>query len=49
MSIRICQIGALVKLSVLELYRRKDMIVVFILGAVVLLPLMLFSPFCLRW
>ena len=45
MSIRICQIGALVKLSVLELYRRKDMIVVFILGAVILLPLMLFSPF----
>jgi len=32
-------------LSVRELYRRKDLIVVFLLGAVILLPLAFFSPF----
>lgn len=45
MSVRMCQIKALMRLSVLELYRRKDMIVVFVLGAVILLPLALFNPF----
>jgi len=39
------QIQALARLSVLELYRRKDLIVVFVLGAVILLPLALFTPF----
>lgn len=45
MSVRMRQLGALARLSVLELYRRKDMIVVFMLGAVILLPLAFFSPF----
>jgi len=39
------QVRALAGLSVLELYRRKDLIVVFLLCAIILLPLMLFSPF----
>lgn len=39
------QVGALVGLAVLELYRRKDIIVVFILAVVILLPLAFFSPF----
>jgi len=42
---RIRQIRALAGLSVLELYRRKDLIVVFALCAVILLPLMVFTPF----
>ncbi|MDD4016868.1 MAG: ABC transporter permease subunit [Kiritimatiellae bacterium] len=45
MSHRVCQIKALAGLSVLELYRRKDLIVVFVLCAVILLPLMVFTPF----
>jgi len=45
MSLRVCQIKALAWLSVLELYRRKDLIVVFVLCAVILLPLMVFTPF----
>ena len=40
-----CQIGALVRVSLLELYRRKDIIVVLILGAVLLLPAAFVSPF----
>lgn len=39
------QVGALVRLTVLELYRRKDLIVVFLLAAVILLPLVFFTPF----
>ncbi len=45
MSVRVLQLKALAGLSVLELYRRKDLIVVFVLSAVILLPLALFSPF----
>jgi ABC-type transport system involved in multi-copper enzyme maturation permease subunit len=45
MSERLRQIRALAALSILELYRRKDLIVVFILSAVILLPLTLFAPF----
>jgi len=45
MSARVRQLGALARLSVLELYRRKDLIVVFLLGGVILLPLAFFSPF----
>lgn len=45
MSVRILQLKALAGLSVLELYRRKDLIVVFVLSAVILLPLAFFSPF----
>ena len=45
MSARILQLKALAGLSVLELYRRKDLIVVFVLSAVILLPLSFFSPF----
>ncbi|MDA3924307.1 MAG: ABC transporter permease subunit [Kiritimatiellae bacterium] len=45
MSIVICQINALIKVSLLELYRRKDIAVVLILGAVLLLPLSFVSPF----
>ena len=48
MSLRICQIKALARLSVLELYRRKDLIVVFVLCAVILLPLMVFTPLYLN-
>ena len=39
MSVRLRQLAALARLSVLELYRRKDLLVVFILAAVILLPL----------
>jgi ABC-type transport system involved in multi-copper enzyme maturation permease subunit len=39
------QLKALAGLSVLELYRRKDLIVVFVLSAVILLPLSFFTPF----
>ncbi len=45
MSAATCQIRALIKASLLELYRRKDMIVVLILGAVLLLPLAMATPF----
>lgn len=45
MKIALCQIRALIKLSLLELYRRKDMIVVLILGGVLLLPLSFVTPF----
>lgn len=45
MSAVACQINALIKVSLLELYRRKDIIVVLILGAVLLLPLSFASPF----
>jgi len=39
------QINALIRTSLLELYRRKDLVVVFILGAVLLLPLSFATPF----
>jgi ABC-type transport system involved in multi-copper enzyme maturation permease subunit len=45
MSVGTRQLGALARLSVLELYRRKDLIVVFLLSAVILLPLAFFAPF----
>lgn len=45
MSLLSRQIAALARLSVLELYRRKDLIVVVVLSAVILLPLAFFSPF----
>jgi ABC-type transport system involved in multi-copper enzyme maturation permease subunit len=45
MSVRVLQLKALAGLSVLELYRRKDLIVVFVLSAVILLPLSVFTPF----
>jgi ABC-type transport system involved in multi-copper enzyme maturation permease subunit len=45
MSVRGRQLKALAGLSVLELYRRKDLIVVFLLCAVILLPLSVFTPF----
>ena len=45
MSAAVCQIAALVKVSLLELYRRKDIVVVLILGTVILLPLSFVSPF----
>ena len=45
MSERTRQTKALAWLAVLELYRRKDMVVVFVLSAVILLPLAVFTPF----
>ena len=45
MKPRIAQLAALQRLSLLDLYRRKDMIVVVILFAVTLVPLALFAPF----
>ncbi|MDD4101455.1 MAG: ABC transporter permease subunit [Kiritimatiellae bacterium] len=39
------QISALSKLAVLDLYRRKDLAVVFVLGGVILAPLLFFTPF----
>ena len=45
MSMCLRQLGALAHLSVLELYRRKDLVVVFLLSAVILLPLAFFTPF----
>lgn len=45
MNTKFLQIGALVRVSLLELYRRKDIIVVLILGAVLLLPAAFVSPF----
>lgn len=45
MNVRVLQLKALAGLSVLELYRRKDLIVVFVLSVVILLPLSVFTPF----
>lgn len=45
MNVRLQQVLALSRLSVVELFRRKDMIVVFVLGVVILLPLVFFKPF----
>lgn len=45
MNTVICQLNALIKVSLLELYRRKDIVVVLILGAILLLPLSLATPF----
>ncbi|HRR34001.1 MAG TPA: ABC transporter permease [Kiritimatiellia bacterium] len=45
MKQRLLQLSALAKLSVLELYRRKDLVVVFLLAMVILLPLSFLSPF----
>ncbi len=39
------QILALSRLAVLDLYRRKDIVVVFVLGGVILTPLFFFTPF----
>ncbi|MDD2455031.1 MAG: ABC transporter permease [Kiritimatiellae bacterium] len=39
------QILALLRLSALDLYRRKDLAVVFVLGGVILTPLFFFTPF----
>ena len=39
------QIGALARLSILDLYRRKDLIVVLLLTAVLLVPLAFLTPF----
>lgn len=40
-----CQIRALISVSLRELYRRKDIVVVLILGAVMLLPAAFAAPF----
>ena len=45
MKQRLVQLAALQRLSLLDLYRRKDMIVVMILFAVTLVPLAFFAPF----
>ena len=45
MKQRLVQLAALQRLSLLDLYRRKDMIVVVILFAVTLVPLAFFAPF----
>ena len=45
MKQRLVQLAALQRLSLLDLYRRKDMIVVLILFAVTLVPLAFFAPF----
>jgi ABC-type transport system involved in multi-copper enzyme maturation permease subunit len=39
------QMNVLIRASLLELYRRKDLVVVFILGAVLLMPLAFATPF----
>lgn len=39
------QIAALARLSILDLYRRKDLVVVFLLTAVATIPLAFFAPF----
>ncbi len=39
------QIAALARLSILDLYRRKDLVVVFLLAAVAIVPLAFFAPF----
>ncbi len=48
MNRSMCQINALIRVSLLELYRRKDIIVVLILGAVLLLPSAFVAPFGLK-
>ena len=45
MNIKLTQIAALARLSLLDLYRRKDLVVVFILCAVLITPLAFFAPF----
>ncbi len=45
MKKRLAQLAALQRLSLLDLYRRKDMVVVVILFAVTLVPLAFFAPF----
>ncbi len=45
MKQRLLQVSALSKLSILELYRRKDLAVVFLLAMVILLPLAFLAPF----
>jgi ABC-type transport system involved in multi-copper enzyme maturation permease subunit len=45
MILRLRQLAALAMLAVLELYRRKDLFVVFLLAMVILLPLAFFEPF----
>jgi len=45
MSVRVLQLKALAGLSIMELYRRKDLLVVFVLSAVILLPLSVLKPF----
>jgi len=45
MKILFRQLSALAGLSVLELYRRKDLIVVLVFSLVILLPLAFFTPF----
>ncbi len=45
MKQRLIQFAALQRLSILDLYRRKDLIVVLILFAVTLVPMVFFAPF----
>ena len=45
MSCYMRQLSALARLSVLELYRRKDLVVVLVLSLVILAPLLFFTPF----
>lgn len=45
MGIRAHQIAALARLSLLDLYRRKDLVVVLLLTAVLLVPLAFLAPF----
>ncbi len=45
MKKRLTQLAALQRLSLLDLYRRKDMVVVILLFAVTLVPLAFFAPF----
>ena len=45
MIIWLRQIRALAALAVLELYRRKDLVVVLILSLLILCPLAFFTPF----
>lgn len=48
MSAQLTQITSLAKLSLLDLYRRKDLAVVFILCAITLAPLAFFAPFGIK-
>ena len=45
MKIWMRQISALTRLAILDLYRRKDLIVVIVLSLVILFPLAFFTPF----
>ena len=45
MKQRLIQLAALQRLSILDLYRRKDLLVVLILFAVTLVPMAVFAPF----